>query len=130
MTNTRLIAIGYVVLGIATALFLEHVLLAIFGGFGPTQPLTRPLVGEWTWSTVIAFALCSGTAVYLWRHPKTHEVSMEIASELRKVSWPGWAETRAATIAVIVASIISAVLLGLFDLFWQFVTDKIQNPTL
>ena len=36
----------------------------------------------------------------------------------------------AATIAVIVASIISAVLLGLFDVLWQFLTDKIQNPTL
>jgi len=62
--------------------------------------------------------------------PRTHEVSLEIASELRKVSWPSFAETRAATIAVIVASIIAAVLLGLFDVLWQFVTDKIQNPTL
>ena len=130
MTNTRLIAIGYVVLGIATALFLEHVLLLVFGAFGPTQPLTRPLLGEWTWSTVIAFALCAGTAIWLWKNPKTHTVSTEIASELRKVSWPGFAETRAATIAVIIASIISAVLLGLFDVFWQFLTDKIQNPTL
>src|SRR5512144_2218265 len=126
MTNTRLIAIGYVVLGIATALFLEHVLVLVFGEFGPTQPLTRPLVGEWTWSTVIAFAICIATALWLWTNPKTHEVSLEIASELRKVSWPGVAETRAATIAVIVASIISAVLLGLFDVLCQFVTDNIQ----
>ena len=69
-------------------------------------------------------------AIYLWTNPRTHEVSIEIASELRKVSWPSIAETRAATIAVIVASIISAVLLGLFDVLWQFLTDKIQNPTL
>ena len=46
------------------------------------------------------------------------------------MSWPGVPETRAATIAVIVASLIAAVLLGLFDVFWQFLTDKIQNPTL
>jgi preprotein translocase subunit SecE len=130
MTNTRLIAIGYVVLTIAAGLFLEHVLLVAFGAFGPTQPLTRPLVGEWTWSTVIGVGLCAATAFYLWTNRKTHEVSVEIASELRKVSWPSIAETRAATIAVIVASIISAVLLGLFDVFWQFLTDKIQNPTL
>jgi len=130
MTNTRLIAIGYVVLGISAGLFLEHVLLVVFGAFGPTQPLTRPLVGEWTWSTVIGLGACAGTAVWLWTNPKTHEVSLEIASELRKVSWPSFPETRAATIAVIVASIISAVLLGLFDVLWQFLTDKIQNPTL
>ena len=132
MTNTRLIAVGYVVLGIATALFLEHVLVLVFGAFGPTQPLTRPLIGdwEWTWTTVISYALCAGVAIWLWKNAKTHEVSMEIASELRKVSWPSFAETRAATIAVIIASIISAVLLGLFDVLWQFLTDKIQNPTL
>ena len=46
MTNTRLVAIAYVVLALAAGLFLEHVLLAVFGGFSPTQPLTRPLVGN------------------------------------------------------------------------------------
>jgi preprotein translocase subunit SecE len=130
MTNTRLVAIGYVVLALAAGLFLEHVLLAAFGSFGPTQPLTRPLAGEWTWCTVLGLAIAAGAGIYLWFNPKTHEVSLEIAAELRKVSWPSMAETRAATIAVIVASIIAAVLLGLFDVFWQFLTDKIQNPTL
>jgi len=130
MTNTRIIAIGYVVLAIAAGLFLEHVLLATFGNFSPTQPLTRPLWSEWTWCSIIGLGLAGATALYLWVNPKTQEVSMEIAAELRKVSWPSFAETRAATIAVIVASMIAAVLLGLFDVLWQFVTDKIQNPTL
>jgi preprotein translocase subunit SecE len=130
MTNTRIIAIGYVVLAIAAGLFLEHVFLATFGNFSPTQPLTRPLWSEWTWCSIIGLGLAGATALYLWVNPKTQEVSMEIAGELRKVSWPSFAETRAATIAVIVASMIAAVLLGLFDVLWQFVTDKIQNPTL
>jgi preprotein translocase subunit SecE len=130
MTNTRLVAIGYVVLGLAAGTFLEHVLLAVLGSFGPTQPLTRPLVGDYTWCTILGLAIAAGTALYLWLTPKTHEVSVEIAAELRKVSWPGLPETRAATIAVIVASVIAAILLGLFDVFWQFLTDKIQNPTL
>jgi preprotein translocase subunit SecE len=130
MTNTRLAAIGYVVLALAAGLFLEHLLLAGFGSFGPTQPLTRPLAGDWTWCTVIGLGIAAGAALYLWLTPKTHDVSLEIVAELRKVSWPSFAETRAATIAVIVASLIAAVLLGLFDVFWQFLTDKIQNPTL
>ncbi len=130
MSNTRIVAIGYVVLALATGLFLEHVLLAAFGAFGPTQPLTRPLAGEWTWCTVIGLGVAAAAALWLWLTPKTHDVSLEIASELKKVSWPGIPETRAATIAVIVASLIAAVLLGLFDVFWQFLTDKIQNPTL
>ena len=130
MTNNRLVAVGYVALGLVSGLFLEHVLLLAFGAFGPTQPLTRPLAGEWTWCTVIGLAVAAAVALYLWTNRKTHDVSMEIASELRKVSWPNFPETRAATVAVIVASIISAVLLGLFDVLWQFLTDKIQNPTL
>ncbi|GAC1609558.1 MAG: hypothetical protein NVS4B10_25130 [Myxococcales bacterium] len=130
MTNTRIVAIGYVVLGLAAGLFLEHVALVAFGAFGPTQPLTRPLAGDWSWCTVIGLGTAAAAAIYLWLTPKTHDTSLEIAAELRKVSWPGMPETRAATIAVIVASIIAAVLLGLFDVFWQFLTDKIQNPTL
>ena len=130
MTNTRLVAIGYVVLGLLTGLFLEHVLLVGFGSWGPTQPLTRPLWGDWSWSSVIGLGIAAAAALYLWKRADTHEVSLEVAAELRKVTWPSWAETRAATIAVIVASIIAALLLGMFDVFWQFLTDKIQNPTL
>jgi preprotein translocase subunit SecE len=130
MTNKSLVAVGYVVLGILSGFFLEHVLAAVFGSFGPTQPLTRPLFGEWTWSTVIGLGIAGATGLYLWVTPKTHDVSLDVAAELRKVTWPSLAETRAATIAVIVASLIAAVLLGMFDVFWQFLTDKIQNPSL
>src|SRR3954462_10026358 len=112
MTNQRLVAIGYIVLALLAGFFFEHVLLAAFGTFGITQPLTRPLTGEWTWSSLIGLLLAFGIAFYLWATPRYREVSFEIAAELRKVSWPGLAETRAATIAVIVASLIAAALLG------------------
>ena len=130
MTNTRLVAIGYVVLGLLAGLFLEHVLLVGFGAFGPTQPLTRPLYNDWTWSSVIGLAIAAAAGLYLWKLPRTHDVSLEIATELKRVSWPTMAETRAASIAVIVATVIAALLLGMFDVFWQFLTDKIQNPSI
>src|SRR3954454_21290204 len=129
MTNQRIVGIGYIVLALLTGFFLEHVLLAAFGTFTVTQPLTRPLYNDWTWSSFIGLGTAFGTALYLWKTQKTRDVSFEIVAELRKVSWPGLAETRAATIAVIVASLIAAALLGLFDVLWQFLTDKIQNPT-
>ena len=130
MTNTRLVLLGYLVLALAAVGFVSHVLIAALGAFAPTQPLTRPLVGDWTWADLIAIVAVAGTAAFLWTNQKTHDVSLEIAGELRKTSWPSMAETRAATIAVIVASVIAAVLLGFFDIVWQFLTDKIQNPTL
>ena len=129
MTNQRMVAVGYIVLALLSGFFLEHVLLAAFGTFGVTQPLTRPLWNEWTWSSIIGLLIAFAAAFYLWTNAKSREVSFEIVAELRKVSWPGLAETRAATIAVIVASLIAAALLGLFDVLWQFLTDKIQNPT-
>ena len=132
MTNTRLVAIGYIVLALLAGTFLEQLLTAVFGLWHVTQPLTTPRFGTDTWSyaSLIGLAVAFGVAVYLWRRPDTHEVSIEIVAELRKVTWPSLAETRAATIAVIVASLVAALLLGLFDVFWQFLTDKIQNPTL
>ena len=130
MTNNRLVAIGYVLLGLFAGLFLEHVLLLVFGSWAVTQPLTRPLYNEWTWSSIIGLAIAAAVGLYLWNLPRTHGVSLDIASELKRVSWPSLAETRAASIAVIVATVIAAVLLGMFDVFWQFLTDKIQNPNL
>jgi len=132
MTNTRIVAVGYVVLALVTGIFLEHLLAAIFSMWGVTQPLTTPRFGSdsWTYSSLIGLALSFGTALYLWKRTDTREGSFEIVNELRKVTWPSLVETRAATIAVIVASLVAAVLLGLFDVFWQFLTDKIQNPSL
>jgi preprotein translocase subunit SecE len=130
MTNTRIVQIGLVVLAILAGLFLEHVLLAAFGAWSVTQPLTRPLWNDWTWSSFIGLGVSAAAAAYIWITPRTRDVAIDIVAELRKVSWPSLPETRAATVAVIVASLIAAVLLGLFDVLWQFVTDKIQNPTL
>jgi preprotein translocase subunit SecE len=130
MTNTRIVQIALVVLAILTGLFLEHVLLAAFGSWSVTQPLTRPLWNDWTWCSFIGLAIAAAAALYIWVTPRTNEVSLDIVAELRKVSWPGLPETRAATVAVIVASLIAAALLGMFDVLWQFLTDKIQNPSL
>jgi preprotein translocase subunit SecE len=130
MTNTRIIQIGLVGLAILTGLFLEHVLLAAFGAWSVTQPLTRPLWNDWTWSSFIGLAIAAAAALYVWVTPKYRDVALDIVAELRKVSWPSLPETRAATVAVIIASLVAAALLGLFDVCWQFLTDKIQNPSL
>jgi preprotein translocase subunit SecE len=125
-----MVVIGLVVLGILAGMFLEHVLLGIFGLWGVTQPLTRPLYNEWSFTSFIGLAIAGAIAVWVWVTPRYNEASHDVAAELKKVTWPSLAETRAATVAVIVASLIAAVLLGLFDVLWQFLTDKIQNPSL
>jgi|SRR5437764_4373074 len=132
MTNTRIVAVGLIALAILTGLFLEHVLWEAFRAIPATHFMTNPLWGDsgWTPSSLVGLAIAFVAAAYVWFTPKTRDVSHDIVSELRKVSWPSFPETRAATIAVIVASVIAALLLGVFDIFWQFLTDKIQNPSL
>ena len=41
----------------------------------------------------------------------------ETTGELRKVSWPSWAEARQLTILVIIVMVVMGIFLGLVDLF-------------
>ncbi|MBK9033427.1 MAG: preprotein translocase subunit SecE [Myxococcales bacterium] len=65
--------------------------------------------------------------VVLYRHDRIHTLANEVASELGKVTWPTPKEVRAATIVVIVMSIISALVLGVFDLVWSNLTELVYG---
>jgi preprotein translocase subunit SecE len=43
------------------------------------------------------------------------------------VTWPTLRETRAATIAVIVATLVASVILGAFDLFWGWLSASVYR---
>ncbi len=119
----RIVAIFYVLAAIALGVFLEKVIALVltyarmndFAVFGE----------DWTLSTVIGFAIAGIAAAVVWRIPRTQMVSLEVALELRRVTWPTLRETRAATLAVIVASVIAAVILGVFDMVWSWLSAKI-----
>ena len=70
-------------------------------------------------------ALVIGIAFY--RHERTHALVAEVTAELKKVSWPTGKEVKAATIVVIVMTIISAIILGFFDFIWSNVTQFIYG---
>src|SRR5438128_11457005 len=105
MTNTRVVQIGLVVLAILAGLFLEHVLLAGFGAWSVTQPLTRPLWNDWTWSSFIGLGISVAAAIYLWVTPKTRDVAIDIVAELRKVSWPSLPERVASAVGVTIGTL-------------------------
>ena len=70
-------------------------------------------------------ALVVGISFY--RHERTNALVHEVTAELKKVSWPTWAEVKAATIVVIVMTLISAIILGFFDFVWSNVTQFIYG---
>jgi len=73
--------------------------------------------------TLAALAL----VFYLWRDAKINRLSIEIVTELSKVTWPTRKELQAATVVVIILSVIASIILGLFDFFWSAVTDLIYT---
>lgn len=112
----RYVAIFYVLAAIALAKFFEKIGALIFS-YARFNDATV-LVEGWTLSTVFGFVVAAALALVVWRIPKTQTVSLEIALELKRVTWPSLRETRASTVAVVVASFIAAIVLGIFDFIW------------
>ncbi len=112
----RLVAIFFVFAALAVGVFLERILSLVFSYTRWTDPI---LFGEdWTLTTVVGYGVAIAAAIVAWKTPKVQTVSLEIAGELKKVTWPSLRETRAATVAVVVATFVSAIILGIFDYVW------------
>ena len=92
---------------------------------------------EWIWGffakpkTVHVNLIGVGTAVIatllIWRNKNTFTKATEIVNELVKVTWPTRPETSAATIRVIITTVIFSAFLGLFDLIWSWASNAIYS---
>jgi preprotein translocase subunit SecE len=119
----RLVAIFYVGAAVFLGIFLEKVLGIVFAY---SRWNDFPVFGDdWTITTVVGYAIAAAAAVAAWRTPKSRTVSLEVAQELKKVTWPTLRETRAATVAVVVATFVAAALLGVFDFIWARLSELV-----
>ena len=77
----------------------------------------------WNTSTLVGFGIALAITLGTYLHPRTHALSLDVASELMKVTWPSWGETRVSTFAVVIASLVAAVILFGIDTFsyWMMV---------
>lgn len=93
---------------------------------------------DWVWGyfartpsdtviSLIAGVLTLVLATALYRSDRIHGLANEVAIELKKVTWPSAKEVRAATLVVIVMTILSAAILFLFDLVWSNLTELIYG---
>jgi preprotein translocase subunit SecE len=76
-----------------------------------------------TFAAVVALVV----GIALYRNERTYSLVNEVCAELKKVSWPTAKEVKAATIVVIIMTILSALLLGFFDIVWSNVTQFIYG---
>ena len=112
----RIVVIFYVLAALAVGVFLEKVFGLLFSYARWSDPA---VFGEdWTLTTVLGYAIALVVAVVTWKNPRANAVSFEIAGELKKVTWPTLRETRAATVAVVIATFAAAIILGVFDYVW------------
>ncbi len=118
----RIVAIAYVIAALALGVFLEKVVELVLA-YARVNDFA--VIGDWSLSFVLGLGLAAIAAIVVWRIPRTQTVSLEVALELQRVTWPSLRETRAATYAVIVASAVAAVILGVFDMVWSWLSAKI-----
>ena len=95
---------------------------------------------DWVWGyfdpetvpTDFKLSLVSGliaivAGIVMYRSDKYYTLANEVAGELKKVTWPSTKEVRSATIVVIVMAIVSAIILGFFDLIWSNLTELVYG---
>jgi preprotein translocase subunit SecE len=94
--------------------------------------------GDWLWgyfvrepnefvidAVALVTALVVGILVY--RNERVYALANDVATELKKVTWPTRKETQSATLVVIVTVLIAAAILGAFDIVWAYLTDRIYG---
>jgi preprotein translocase subunit SecE len=93
---------------------------------------------DWIWGyfgpvpSDITISLASGIAaivvgLVLYNNDRVYHLANEVASELKKVTWPTAKEVRSSTLTVILMAIISALILGLFDFAWSNLTELVYG---
>lgn len=79
------------------------------------------------WITIMSASAALMGGVYFYRNEKVYTVVNEIAAELKKVAWPSAKEVKQATIVVLIMTVISASILGVFDYIWANLTKVIYG---
>ena len=77
--------------------------------------------------SVVAAIGAGVVGIIMYRNDRIYHLANEVTSELKKVTWPTAKEVRTATFTVIVMAIISAIILGLFDLVWTTLTEMVYG---
>ena len=129
MSTQRILLLSFLVLTALVGLTLEN-LLGGLSSLPYCDFLRQTLFGleGWTFATVLGYALAASAAIYCWRAPNIKEPATQVVEEMTRVTWPTGAETRAATYAVVIATLVCAALLGAFDYGWGMLTESVYSP--
>jgi len=117
MSVARYVNLSFVVIGLLLYVILGEFFASVFGIFGSSVNFAV-LGSKFRLAHLLALAASAGVAIWLRRNDKIHGYAMEVGSELSKVTWPTWKDTKRATLVVIVTTLILSGILGLMDVIW------------
>ncbi len=76
-------------------------------------------------TALLAIGLTAGLIVFMKKHPEIDPFIHETVVELRKVTWPGFQDTKVSTVQVVIFTVLLSFFLWGADQVWQPVTDWI-----
>jgi preprotein translocase subunit SecE len=91
---------------------------AVIWSYSPTIARPDPLVSQ-----IAAVVISVLGALYAVRKEAWFQFTIEVVEEISQVTWPTRAETRAATIVVIIMTLICSTILWAMDQIWSTVTN-------
>jgi preprotein translocase subunit SecE len=127
MDPLRLVLGFFLVATVVLGLFSAHILGAVWARAGWPNFEVIPGIDADV-PTAVGYALALALAIFAWVHPTPKHLALESASELMKVTWPSWAETRVSTIAVVITSLVAAfILFGIDTVAYQIMVDWLPS---
>jgi len=122
----KYVRLSYVIVGLLVWVMLAAFLAQTIAWISPN--LDKPLLGaKFAISDLMGLLAGVGVAVFLWFSDVVNKFGMEVAGELRNVTWPTWPETRVSTIVVVVTTVVVSLILGLFDMVIGALTHVIYR---
>ncbi len=114
----RRVQFAFVFAAVVVAWLSDKIITAVWDRFGATEPDPKIV-------TLLAVILGAVGSWATYRKEGVRDWAMAVARELAAVTWPTRRETWSMTVVVLVVSLISAALLGVFDGIWAALTDVV-----
>lgn len=121
MSVARYVNLSFVVIGLALYIILGELFGAVLTIFGSSTNFAV-LGNNFRLANLLAMVVAVAVAIWLRRNERVHTYAMEVGSELSKVTWPSWKETKRATLVVLITTLVISAILGVLDLAWGALT--------
>jgi preprotein translocase SecE subunit len=118
MSVARYVNLSFAVTGIILYMVLSSFFGFVIELFGSSANVAV-LGNNFRLGHLLGMTVSIATAVMLRKNEKVHAYAMEVGTEISKVTWPTWKDTKRATLVVIVTTVVVSIVLGLLDLVWS-----------